>query len=316
MATQTVTASKNGQQIEYQAYDGGDGWLYFHDSKIYRVAKNNINYVQQGDNYNQSQKWTNVTYIQVVSVSEGATGGGAISPNANLENAVQWMINIANDNSHGYDQENRDGPDYDCSSLIWHALKQAGFNVGNSAFSTENEASVLTGAGFKQVQINPSQMQRGDVLLKVGHTECYVGNQMMVGAHSNEFGGIKGGRTGDQTGHEINVQASGWTQWDSAWRFESTGWLTGVASVYGIGDGLLGSQTASGEIVTETSMGVAMKTVALGTKITIKYGDKEVTGKVNDRGPYVAGRDIDLQPAMARGLGFEDGVHTVQYKLG
>ena len=35
-----------------------------------------------------------------------------------IEKAVEWAISIANDNSHGYDQAHRDGPDYDCSSLI------------------------------------------------------------------------------------------------------------------------------------------------------------------------------------------------------
>ena len=35
-----------------------------------------------------------------------------------IEAAVNWAIQIANDNSHGYDQANRWGPDYDCSSLL------------------------------------------------------------------------------------------------------------------------------------------------------------------------------------------------------
>ena len=32
------------------------------------------------------------------------------------EKAVTWAIEIANDPAHGYDQDNRWGPDYDCSS--------------------------------------------------------------------------------------------------------------------------------------------------------------------------------------------------------
>ena len=35
-----------------------------------------------------------------------------------IETAVNWAIGIANDNSHGYDQGSRDGPNYDCSSLL------------------------------------------------------------------------------------------------------------------------------------------------------------------------------------------------------
>ena len=42
-----------------------------------------------------------------------------------VESAVQWAIGIANDNSHGYDQGSRWGPDYDCSSLLITAYQQA-----------------------------------------------------------------------------------------------------------------------------------------------------------------------------------------------
>lgn len=35
-----------------------------------------------------------------------------------IEKAVTWALAIANDNTHGYDQQYRWGPDYDCSSLI------------------------------------------------------------------------------------------------------------------------------------------------------------------------------------------------------
>ena len=38
------------------------------------------------------------------------------------EKAVTWAIKIANDPAHGYDQDNRWGPDYDCSSLVISCL--------------------------------------------------------------------------------------------------------------------------------------------------------------------------------------------------
>ena len=46
-----------------------------------------------------------------------------------IDTAVQFMIEIANDNTHGYDQTNRYSPDYDCSSLVAIGLHNAGFNV-------------------------------------------------------------------------------------------------------------------------------------------------------------------------------------------
>ncbi len=46
-----------------------------------------------------------------------------------IEKAVTWALAIANDNTHGYDQQYRWGPDYDCSSLIISAWQQAGVPV-------------------------------------------------------------------------------------------------------------------------------------------------------------------------------------------
>ncbi|MDY2776826.1 MAG: RlpA-like double-psi beta-barrel domain-containing protein [Collinsella sp.] len=95
-----------------------------------------------------------------------------------------------------------------------------------------------------------------------------------------------------------------------------TGWMSGVASYYGIGDGFMGQTTASGEIVTETSMGIAMLGVPFGTRVEISYRGRSVIAYVNDRGPYVHGRVIDMQPAVARALDFLSvGVGTVQYRF-
>lgn len=87
-----------------------------------------------------------------------------------------------------------------------------------------------------------------------------------------------------------------------------------LASTYGIGDGLMYSATASGGRVTPTSMGVAMKTMPLGTVIEIIYNGRTARAVVNDRGPYVGNRQIDLQPAVANALGF-DGVGRVGYRI-
>lgn len=96
----------------------------------------------------------------------------------------------------------------------------------------------------------------------------------------------------------------------------TSGWKSGVASYYGIGDGFMGGTTANGSIVTETSMAIAMLNVPFGTRVEISYHGKSVIAVVNDRGPYAAGRVIDMQPAVARALGFLSvGVDTVQYRF-
>ena len=94
----------------------------------------------------------------------------------------------------------------------------------------------------------------------------------------------------------------------------SVAWETCGASTYGIGDGLMGSSCSDGSTVTQDSMGIAHKTLPLGTTVQIMYNDTVVEATVCDRGPFIAGRDIDLQPAVANALGF-DGVGQLEYRV-
>jgi len=56
--------------------------------------------------------------------------------------------------------------------------------------------------------------------------------------------------------------------------------------------------------------GVANKVLPCGTKVTFRYHGRTVTATVEDRGPYVAGREWDLNQNLAAALGFS-GVDTV-----
>lgn len=123
------------------------------------------------------------------------------------------------------------------------------------------------------------------------------------------------GNAGSASSGSSTQQPSG-TGGSSSGTTSTSSWKSGVASYYGIGDGFMGGTTASGAIVTESSMGVAMLNVPLGTYVEISYGGRSVIAVVNDRGPYVHGRVIDMQPAVARALGFLSvGVGTVQYRF-
>lgn len=143
-----------------------------------------------------------------------------------LENAVNWALNIAYDNSHGYSQDNRWGPDYDCSSLVIQAFENAGIPVkSNGATYTGNIKSVFESCGFKNVinDVNVSNgngLKYGDVLLnQVQHTAIYIGNNQIVHASINEKGTAHGGQSGDQTGREICVRNYYNYPWDVVLRY-------------------------------------------------------------------------------------------------
>ena len=75
---------------------------------------------------------------------------------------------------------------------------------------------------------------------------------------------------------------------------------SGVASVYS------GGRTASGERAGASGMTAAHRTLPFGTlvRITHRRNGQSVVVRINDRGPFVPGRIIDVMPAAARALGF------------
>lgn len=83
-----------------------------------------------------------------------------------------------------------------------------------------------------------------------------------------------------------------------------------VASWYG--KELAGSPTASGEPFNPGGYTAASKTLPLGTRLTV-CKDSCTQVRINDRGPYVAGRDLDLSEGAAKSIGL-DGVGTVEIK--
>lgn len=164
-----------------------------------------------------------------------------------VEAAVQWAIEIAKDDTHGYSQgaENatyynpyigsREGPDYDCSSLVYHAFNHAGFNIidnwhRNPEYMTRYNGKQYSGDAdtiwedlsvdggwqkFSWAEVKDN-LQRGDILcLPEKHVAIYIGDGMTVEARGvNNPTGLGRYETGDQGG-EIdfyNAQGRGWTE--------------------------------------------------------------------------------------------------------
>jgi len=77
---------------------------------------------------------------------------------------------------------------------------------------------------------------------------------------------------------------------------------SGLASVYAYS----GGKTASGERANPGGLTAAHRTLKFGThvRVTNRRNGRSVTVRINDHGPFVRGRVIDVTPAGARALGF------------
>lgn len=162
------------------------------------------------------KKNVSVLFAVILLISCFPVAGIAID--TRVEAATQAAIAIANDDSHGYSQNRRQGnPDYDCSSLVCSVFYDAGFTSISRWGYTGSMESDFVNAGFNKITgidfSTDAALQRGDVLWKRnssgGHTEIYIGNGQMVGAHwdhNHPEGGDQGG--------EISVvnysNSSGW----------------------------------------------------------------------------------------------------------
>jgi len=95
-----------------------------------------------------------------------------------------------------------------------------------------------------------------------------------------------------------------------AWKNE----MEGIGSWYG--SDFDGKLTSSGEIYDMYAFTAAHKTLPLGTLVTVNNLDngKSVQVKINDRGPYVTGRIIDLSKAAAEAVGISS-TGTAHVKL-
>jgi rare lipoprotein A len=85
--------------------------------------------------------------------------------------------------------------------------------------------------------------------------------------------------------------------------FSSSGFgQSGIASVYS------GEHTANGEFAHAERMTAAHRSLPFGTlvKVTHTHSGRFIVVRINDRGPFVRGRVIDLTPAAAHALGFSD----------
>jgi rare lipoprotein A len=102
--------------------------------------------------------------------------------------------------------------------------------------------------------------------------------------------------------HAARTESSPWREANAS-TAETTGGgrsFSGMASFYGNESG---SKTASGQRFNQEAMTAAHRTLPFGTKLRVTHGGRSVVVTVNDRGPFVRGRVLDLSTGAARAIG-------------
>jgi rare lipoprotein A len=123
---------------------------------------------------------------------------------------------------------------------------------------------------------------------------------LLVGASTTEATARHHGRI-----HHASAEEPSKSSWRDANAMAPAGTghsFSGVASFYGNESG---SQTASGQRFNQNAMTCAHRSLPFGTKLRVTHGGHSVVVTVNDRGPFVRGRVLDLSTAAARALGIE-----------
>jgi len=91
---------------------------------------------------------------------------------------------------------------------------------------------------------------------------------------------------------------------------------SGMASWYG--PGFHGNESASGEVFNQNALTAAHRKLPFGTQVRVTNlnNGRSVIVRINDRGPFVRGRIIDLSAAAARALGMvQTGVAPVSLEV-
>jgi rare lipoprotein A len=103
--------------------------------------------------------------------------------------------------------------------------------------------------------------------------------------------------------HASKAQAAGgsWLDSNASIGSQSTGrGFSGKASYYGNESG---SRTASGQRFNQNAMTAAHRSLPFGTKLRVTHRGQSVVVTINDRGPFIRGRVLDLSTGAARAIG-------------
>lgn len=216
-----------------------------------------------------------------------------------LINRMRYWCAVAN---IGYSQADRwnfnaSSGNCDCSSLVIHSLKEAGFDTGSATY-TGNLSDNLTKRGWKRLPANGNP-QAGDILLNdVHHVAVYLGGGKLAQASISERGTAYG-KAGDQTGRETNIRGYYNYPWNCYLRYQGAQSSAPAAN--------------SGAIAVDGNVGPA--TVRRWQQVMGTTVDGIISGQQVPDGRTYARPAID--PSVVRyGNGGSDLIRAVQRRLG
>lgn len=160
--------------------------------------------------------------------NSSSDGSSSSSGNEVIDKAIAWAKKTAKNDKNGYSQPNRlrrnslKGVEYDCSSFVSSAYHHAGAGV-DARDSTSGMIADYRKNNFKVLKVgkdikvsNSKSLKAGDVMLKPGvHTELYIGDNKLAGAHLNYDK-----KPGDSSGKEINIKKYSNDGWNYVLRYK------------------------------------------------------------------------------------------------
>ena len=129
---------------------------------------------------------------------------------------------------------------------------------------------------------------------------AFLAATLLVGGTATEASAKSGHYHHGHHFHHARASEGSSGSWRDANASIGSSSFTGVASMYGNESG---SQTASGQRFNENAMTCAHRSLPFGTKLRVTHGGRSVVVTVNDRGPFVRGRVLDLSTGAARAIG-------------
>ena len=100
--------------------------------------------------------------------------------------------------------------------------------------------------------------------------------------------------------HAAKAAGSDWRNANASMGPSSGHSFSGMASYYGNESG---SRTASGQRFNQNALTAAHRSLPFGTKLRVTHGGQSVVVTINDRGPFIRGRVLDLSTGAARAIG-------------